>query len=74
MGSGGEGTGVGGGLGPELVALSVTAAWFPVNGLIHERPPLSRQAELWESFQEGSFGEDLWDVFISTYKQAHFQQ
>lgn len=32
---------------------------FPVNGLIHERSPLSRQSELWESFKEESFREDL---------------
>lgn len=59
---------------PELVALSVTVAWFPVNGLIHERPPLSRQPELRESFQEGSFREDLWDAFISAHKRARFDQ
>lgn len=54
--------------------LSVTAAWLPVNALIHERPPLSRQAELRESFQEGSFREDLWDAFISTRRRACFRQ
>lgn len=54
--------------------LPVTAAWLPVNALIHERPPLSRQVELRESFQEGSFREDLWDAFISTCRRARFRQ
>lgn len=56
----GGGLGRGDDLGPELVALrSSPQPGSPVNGLIHERPPLSRQSELWESFKEESFREDL---------------
>lgn len=51
----GGGLGRGDDLGPELVALCSS----PRPGLIHERPPLSRQSELWESFKEESFREDL---------------
>lgn len=48
------GSGRGDDLGPELVApLLNNTAWLPVNGLIHERPPLSRQSGLWESFTGG---------------------
>lgn len=47
-------------LGPKACCpLRVTPARFPLNGLIHERPPLSRQSEPWESFKEESFREDL---------------
>ncbi|TNN66392.1 hypothetical protein EYF80_023431 [Liparis tanakae] len=43
----GGGSGRGDDLGPQLVAPSLhNTARLPVNGLIHERPPLSRQSGL----------------------------